>query len=909
MGCPLVIVRRRASRQITPRAWRLPVARRLTHPVVVGPLIFLTILAGYLLSFNVDKPTHNADWFIRYQVSCAIVEHNQFYFDPYRGDGRTGPGADGHIYSQYTLGQSTAMIPFYLLGRELAGMPQTNCDAKIAPPIVFLTAKALDLVLGALLCTLFFATARLLGYARRVSLALTFLLAFGSSLWPDVLSSEEHTMESLFLLAASYAALRYTPQRRKNRVWVFIMGLAAGLVFVTRVAGVIAAPIFAIYLVLLHMRGRRGSKTPGAWKRSLLRDELIFAAGVIPSIVVNGLFNALRFGKPWRFGPGNDESFGFPMWQGLLNLLLSPGKGLLWYSPVVLLLILAARPFWRRFPLPARLFTLTCGVYLLFYANVNYWHGDPAWGPRYLYATLPYLILPLGEVWRRWRGYARPVRAVLIGVLACSFLVQFSAVSVSYWRHWHYIYGYHYDQVEDHAWGQNLHYFWLPEQSPILLSLEGIADITQKYVDGAPLLQHSEAQRLSNPDESSSFKVYGQTSIYLTDLDDLNLGANWNTFTMWWAHTFSWWDQATETRIALSLLGVFLAGNGALLALLRQDGSPARSRGRRFTMAMSPAISAAGGPTLPFALGNAHGNGNGRSAGHGYNGAGTGNGHDGHGYSGAPGAASDANGHGSGHGNGRGIPADIAALPELEIARQASASGALVGGQSTQAGQTEPLGGGGSIVGGTSGTTMVEAPVEAPVAVRRRTGRIRRGAGVGPVAGALFLGALIYGGIMNVAALTAPRQAPPLVHTYPAGASVRDGAWEYRVLDYTIVKTLPLDIEPPTDIAHHYIILRLQVTNHTVRPWHMRADAFHLTNPQGLECLAFIQWKKVQDLAQLYHLTPLGTIIPPRSTVDGAMIFLVRDSAAQPLELLGPGIALVPLDTPAAITRQRLASR
>jgi len=888
------------------------VARRLAHPVVVGPLIFLTILAGYLLSFNVDKPTHNADWFIRYQVTCSIAEHNQFYFDPYRSDGRTGVAPDGHTYSQYTLGQTTAMIPLYLLGRALAGMPRTDCSTRNGPPppIVLLTAKALDLILGALLCTLFFATARLLGYARRVSLALTLLLAFGSSLWPDVLSSEEHTMESLFLLAASYAALRYTLQRRKNRVWVLIMGLAAGLVFVTRVAGVIAAPIFAIYLVLLHVRQRHERESPGAWKRALLRDELIFAAGVIPSIVVNGVFNALRFGKPWRFGPGNDESFGFPMWQGLLNLLLSPGKGLLWYSPVILLLILAARPFWRRCPLPARLFTLTCGVYLLFYANVNYWHGDPAWGPRYLYATLPYLILPLGEVWRRWRGYARPVRAVLIGVLACSFLVQFSAVSVSYWRHWHYIYGYHYDQVEDHAWGQNLHYFWLPEQSPILLSLEGIADITQKYVDGAPLLQHSEAQRLSNPDESSSFKVYGQTSIYLTDLDDLTLGANWNTFTMWWVHTFSWWDQATETRIALSLLGVFLAGGGSLLVLLRHDEPPRRSRGRRSAAAMSTIISAAGGPTLPFTLGNVHangiGNGTGTGTGTGY--ADTGNGHDGHGHSGAHGAASGANGHSSGNGNGAGIPPDIAALPELEIARQASASGALVGGQSAQGDQAGPVSGG-SGVGGALGMMMVEAPVEAPAAAPRRTGPARRGAGMGPVTGALLLGALIYGGIMNVAALTAPRQAPPLIHTYPVGASVRDGAWEYRVLGYNIIKTVPLDIEPPTDIAHHYVILHLQVTNHTVRPWHMRVDSFHLTNPEGLECLWFIQWKKVQELAQLYHLTPLGTIIPPRSAMDGAMIFLVRDNAAQPLELLGPGIALVPLDTPAAITKQLLASR
>ena len=52
------------------------------HLWVVGPALFTFILAGYLLSFNVDKPTHNADWFIRYQVACSIVERNALDIRP-----------------------------------------------------------------------------------------------------------------------------------------------------------------------------------------------------------------------------------------------------------------------------------------------------------------------------------------------------------------------------------------------------------------------------------------------------------------------------------------------------------------------------------------------------------------------------------------------------------------------------------------------------------------------------------------------------------------------------------------------------------------------------------------------------------------------------------------------------------
>ncbi|HKO25620.1 MAG TPA: hypothetical protein VJY65_12890, partial [Chloroflexota bacterium] len=320
---------------------------RYLRPWLMGPLLFLCILSGYLLSFNVDKPTHNADWFIRYQVACSIVERNAFSIRPYRDDGRTGPGVGGHKYAQYTLGQTTALIPLYVLGRKLAGLAHTDCDSAVAPPIVFLIAKSLDLILGALLCVLFFATARLLGYTLRTSLALTLLLAFGTALWPDVLSNAEHTLESLFLLAAAYAALRYTLARRKSRLWVLAMGVAAGLVFVTRVAGIIALPIFALYLLVLHRGLRPRDLTPSGhsalvfdrrwrptgWRRTFWRDLALFAGGVSPALLIDATYDVLRWSSPLRTGPYSDQSFGYPPWLGIPNLLISPGKGLVWYVP------------------------------------------------------------------------------------------------------------------------------------------------------------------------------------------------------------------------------------------------------------------------------------------------------------------------------------------------------------------------------------------------------------------------------------------------------------------------------------------------------------------------------------------------------------------------------------------------
>ncbi len=563
--------------------WRIATMRER----LMGLLLFVCVLAGYLFSFNVDQPAHNGDWYIRYQVTCSIVEHNSFAITPYQIDNRSGPGLHGRTYAQYTLGQTTAMIPLYLLGRRLAGLPHTDCTAPIAPPIVLLTCKLLGPLLGALLAVLFYATARLLAYRHRVALALAALLAFGTSLWPDVQSNLEHTMESLFLLAAAYAALRYTAtsavghrRSREGRRWLVVMGLAAGLVFVTRVAGVIALPLLAVYLLLLHRR-----RWPRAWRRPLGRDLALFGLGALPAVVVNAVYDAVRFGSPLLTNPPTkpDHSLGFPPWLGLPDLLISPGKGLLWYTPAVLLLVLAARPFWRRRPLPATLFAVICGGYLLFYSNVTYWHGDPAWGPRYLYATLPYLILPLGEVFRRWRTYRLPLRGVLVAVLAASLLVQFSAVSVSYWRSFHYVFATYPDQVDHYSWGFNLNYFWTPEQSPLLLSLRGVADNARLYVDHAPLVRHTASVHLGSANESCVFPVYHRATLCLTDVDALRDRASFNAYAVWWLHPhmYPWWPPGLVIALAVALLVLFLGSGAALLRFFRDSGPTSQSAAPR----------------------------------------------------------------------------------------------------------------------------------------------------------------------------------------------------------------------------------------------------------------------------------------------------------------------------------------
>lgn len=76
------------------------------------------------------------------------------------------------------------------------------------------------------------------------------------------------------------------------------------------------------------------------------------------------------------------------------------------------------------------------GAHLLFYARVPYWHGDVAWGPRYLDFVLPLLVLPLaaGIAWLggRAKEARRAIGAMAAVVVGAAVVVQALAVLVNF---------------------------------------------------------------------------------------------------------------------------------------------------------------------------------------------------------------------------------------------------------------------------------------------------------------------------------------------------------------------------------------------------------------------------------------------------------------------------------------------
>jgi hypothetical protein len=120
------------------------------------------------------------------------------------------------------------------------------------------------------------------------------------------------------------------------------------------------------------------------WRRSWR-----LAWGLAPFLMVIMAANWYRFGSPFDDGHSQDPAMAVDLGiRGVAGLVVSPGKGLLWFAPVFVL-ALALNRSWRLIA-PFALALLLHGI-------LHDWTGGTGWGPRFMLPSLPLLALPLAR--------------------------------------------------------------------------------------------------------------------------------------------------------------------------------------------------------------------------------------------------------------------------------------------------------------------------------------------------------------------------------------------------------------------------------------------------------------------------------------------------------------------------------
>jgi hypothetical protein len=358
----------------------------LSDAVVIGvgtTLFFLAFLSPVI--YSVDGLSMLA-------VSESLVTHGSLTVPQSMGSA----GLGGFYYSNWYPLLSLLALPLVALGMIFAHLmhlpPHFTVEAfaLILPPFLIGTTTGMVVML-----------ASRLGASRRGSVVAATAFAFGTI---ALVYAREFFAEPLLALITSVAIyLELGSQRERSKV-----GLCAALAVLTKPTGAIIGVILAAHAAL---------------KDRSLRSSLPALIGTASGIAIYFLYNYLRFGNPLTFGQNASFALG-GLPRGIAVLLVSPGRGIAWYCPVVLALCGLSASYLKR--LDILLIVSIAIAYLGVYAVWRDSPGGWSWGPRYLLPALPGLMA-LGSL---LEGKSRKA---LIALTALGFLIN-APTLVSYYE-------------------------------------------------------------------------------------------------------------------------------------------------------------------------------------------------------------------------------------------------------------------------------------------------------------------------------------------------------------------------------------------------------------------------------------------------------------------------------------------
>jgi 4-amino-4-deoxy-L-arabinose transferase-like glycosyltransferase len=357
-------------------------------------------------------------------VARSIVER----FDLSVPAGMGVRGADGRDYSWFGIGSVILVVPLHITGK-LIGVPPENLFIIMNP------------LVGAATAVLVFLFSFSLGYSRRASLYASIIYGLGTMAWYYSKDPGDHAIETFIVLLSIYFMYRYAIDKKVSHL--LLSALSLGFALTVRPTTILAIPPLFILMIFCHLK-KSDFKTTATL---VIKNVILFSIALLPFVALNLWYNYCRFGSVFETGYtlmaaqwGVEFFAGTSLLTGLQGLLLSPGKGFFYYSPVAVLFFFSIRSFSKKHPVTALCFISIMIFYLLFYSTYTYWHGDWAWGPRFIFILTPFLIIPIAALFDSAMWQTKKTKKMFIyAIFAVSLVVQLAAVSVNHNRYFSYL--------------------------------------------------------------------------------------------------------------------------------------------------------------------------------------------------------------------------------------------------------------------------------------------------------------------------------------------------------------------------------------------------------------------------------------------------------------------------------------
>src|SRR3989338_2546961 len=368
-------------------------------------ILFLFLLSCFLLTAAGDFDC--LDGWVRYKQAQSLVIKSPPDFQ--EGFRYTGYHEQDLIrLSQFPnmhWGQVFGFIPLYALGNWLG------------PGILHgghFFSTFLNAFFAAGLCLFFFNLLLLLNYSKKISFTMTFILAFSTMVWVYSKSMHDAVQEGFFALATFYFLLKFQKLKLYRYFYISLMMMILG--FITRYTFVLTLPAWIFLLIQT---------------KADVKKVFIYPAFILMPIII---FLFFKLSITWaNFSWWANAYFEMvslkPFLNGLRGLLLSPGKSIFIFNPILLLSVFLFPFFYKKFKTEAITIFLLSTSYIIFYANVRFFAGDPVWGPRYLLVIIPFCLLFLAESFNFLNRYIKYICSILVSI---GILFQMVGVLVGY---------------------------------------------------------------------------------------------------------------------------------------------------------------------------------------------------------------------------------------------------------------------------------------------------------------------------------------------------------------------------------------------------------------------------------------------------------------------------------------------
>ncbi|MCA9436032.1 MAG: hypothetical protein KC978_09635 [Candidatus Omnitrophica bacterium] len=253
----------------------------------------------------------------------------------------------------------------------------------------------------------------------------------GTYAWPHSRPSYTETLATFFLLVSCYLAWMSKEQTQGIGIYVIAaaVGLTTACAVLTRLDSAVALPGILLIATGSFLANGRPALSKAA-AMSIGAVAFLLVCSWIP------IQNQLRFGSLLASGYEDQKEgiqFNIPILHALWIYLLSPGKGIFWYSPP----LIAALVVWPNFFKRDRFLCLGFAWIVLAYVLIiGKWQnlGGWCWGPRHLFQVTPFLLFPLPLLLgSNLSEGLRTTGKILLGVtIVLGMLIQVSGVLVDY---------------------------------------------------------------------------------------------------------------------------------------------------------------------------------------------------------------------------------------------------------------------------------------------------------------------------------------------------------------------------------------------------------------------------------------------------------------------------------------------